>query len=483
MLVWRRRNDGFEWHKHVRTTIRLKRADRRRRIEGARDAAVEGLKSAGRVSAEAGSSGLSLAGTWARAALALAGSWARCAVTFAASSVRACLTLAGSCARGALTFALHASRTAASALQAGFVRLVEATPPAWAWLRSAISNGLRIACGLIQCRGVQPLLSGIGIVAVIAALIGLLAFGSSDYAGLAFLLGLAALLIAGLPVLLGNQALTPLRHRRVPSWLSARLAALPLPRNLPRVSGMQLASTAVALLITASAVLGGAWLLWRGFALVAGATSLFTQTVEGRASAIAGDVLRIGDTEIRLAGVEAPDLGQICARPGNRRWRCGMDARSALGRRVRGATVSCTVSGKDDNGRALGTCLAEGEDIAETLVRAGHVFAEAGLFSKYASLEEAARTAKEGLWRGDPERPAEYRAKIAERLAKAWEKAKQAAPGGCPIKGRIASGKKYYVLPGTADYQRIRIRARRGERWFCSEEEAQAAGWRRAPLS
>jgi len=409
MRVWRRKSDGFEWQKHVRTTVLVRRADRRRRIEGARAAAVDGLKGAGRASAEAGSSGLTLAIEWARAAAAA--------------------LLAG--------------------FQSGVTRLREVIPPAWASFRAVFRRlgaimlvGLRSAWGPIRSRGVQLLL-----------------------------------LVAGL---ISTGASTVL------AWFSRRLSALPLPRRLPPIDTARAASVAVAVVITASVVIGGAWLLWQGSVYLANASGiagLFAQSVEGRAAAITGDVLRIGETEIRLAGIEAPDPNQICSRPGNRRWRCGVDARTALARTVRGAAVSCTLSGSDASGRRLGTCEAGGEDIAEALVRQGHVFAEAGLFSSYGSHEDAARAEKAGLWRGEAERPSEYRAKAAERLARAWEKAKRTAPGGCPIKGRVSSGRKYYVLPGTVDYSRIRIRTRRGERWFCSEEEALAAGWKRAPRS
>ena len=37
-----------------------------------------------------------------------------------------------------------------------------------------------------------------------------------------------------------------------------------------------------------------------------------------------------------------------------------------------------------------------------------------------------------------------------------------------------------YHVPGGAYYDRTKISAAKGERWFCSEEEALAAGWRRA---
>ena len=55
-----------------------------------------------------------------------------------------------------------------------------------------------------------------------------------------------------------------------------------------------------------------------------------------------------------------------------------------------------------------------------------------------------------------------------------------APAGGCAIKGNISQNGRIYHMPGQADYARTRIAESRGERWFCSEAEARAAGWRRA---
>jgi hypothetical protein len=50
---------------------------------------------------------------------------------------------------------------------------------------------------------------------------------------------------------------------------------------------------------------------------------------------------------------------------------------------------------------------------------------------------------------------------------------------GCDIKGNINSkGERIYHVPGGRAYASTLIDATRGERWFCSEAEAQAAGWR-----
>jgi cold shock CspA family protein len=54
---------------------------------------------------------------------------------------------------------------------------------------------------------------------------------------------------------------------------------------------------------------------------------------------------------------------------------------------------------------------------------------------------------------------------------------------GCNIKGNISinTGNKLYHTPGMEDYFGTVISPEKGERWFCSESEAIAAGWRKAP--
>jgi micrococcal nuclease len=52
---------------------------------------------------------------------------------------------------------------------------------------------------------------------------------------------------------------------------------------------------------------------------------------------------------------------------------------------------------------------------------------------------------------------------------------------GCSIKGNISmDGEKIYHLPGMRDYSKTVINPDKGERWFCTEDEAKANGWRRA---
>ena len=68
MLGWRKRNDGFEWREYVRTTILVRRRNRRDRLGEAGMAAVGGLKAAGERGAHAGAKGAQALGRGAKAA-------------------------------------------------------------------------------------------------------------------------------------------------------------------------------------------------------------------------------------------------------------------------------------------------------------------------------------------------------------------------------------------------------------------------------
>lgn len=52
----------------------------------------------------------------------------------------------------------------------------------------------------------------------------------------------------------------------------------------------------------------------------------------------------------------------------------------------------------------------------------------------------------------------------------------------CNIKGNISieTGQRIYHVPGQKYYSETTISSRYGERWFCSEDEARNAGWRRS---
>jgi hypothetical protein len=51
-------------------------------------------------------------------------------------------------------------------------------------------------------------------------------------------------------------------------------------------------------------------------------------------------------------------------------------------------------------------------------------------------------------------------------------------PSGCLIKGNISSNGRIYHVPGSPSYDATKIDESKGEKWFCTVQEAEAAGWR-----
>ena len=205
---------------------------------------------------------------------------------------------------------------------------------------------------------------------------------------------------------------------------------------------------------------------------------VFRPNVSGRARVVDGDTLDIGRTRVRLHGIDAPESRQSCLADG-RRWPCGERATRALDQRIGSRTVSCEERDRDRYGRSVAVCRAAGEDLNAWMVRAGWAIAYRRYSRTYVAEESSARAARRGLWRGDFVAPWDWRR--GERLAGAGGGSVQSAGRGCRIKGNIGrDGSRIYHVPGGQFYNRTRIDTTRGERWFCTEGEAWAAGWRRS---
>ena len=199
--------------------------------------------------------------------------------------------------------------------------------------------------------------------------------------------------------------------------------------------------------------------------------------VAGVATVEDGDSLAIGGRKIRLHGVDAPESRQVCTRDG-KPWRCGQASATALADHLGRRTVVCRVVDRDRYDRLVSECTVGGESVNAWLVRQGWALAYRHYSGAYVGDEVAAQAAKRGVWGSEFTPPWEWRdeKRHAQQAAIA-----AAPPTGCPIKGNINQRKqRIYHMPGDPDYDATRINPRNGERWFCSEDEARTAGWRRA---
>lgn len=428
MFGKRKGGEGFEWHRHVRTVVRERREARKAKVVEARRAAGQHVGAAG----EALAAGSKAAGV--------------AAVHGARAGIGSLWLLLIAAWNIIVILALHAADKTGLAL----VALWRGLGRVWAPVRLVLARPM--------VAGVIALLAALAVGAGLSRVWGT---GLDRDTMIVFAVA-AGLALATLPAVI---AATGVRVPRLPSFSLQ-------PRYL---GGALLAGLASFGVLVATRHTPPSWGLSK---LSSGITSKLpsiasAEPITGRAVVMGGDRLRIGNTLVRLSGIELPEAGQLCGKPGGRQFRCGGFGAATLSRLVGAGNVSCTPEGKDSAGVTLARCMRGEKELNAELVRVGHAFAESGLLlARYGSEEKEALAAKAGIWAaGESLRPAEWRARV-------WDEAKRKAPEGCPIKGTIAGNAKVYLLPWSPEYDRGRVQPSRGERWFCSESEATGAGWK-----
>jgi len=217
-------------------------------------------------------------------------------------------------------------------------------------------------------------------------------------------------------------------------------------------------------------------------------------SIVGNAEILDADTIKIGGQRIRLEGIDAAETDQFCLDAKGERWTCGIAARDQLKDYIAGREVSCEGSGTDRYERTLAVCSVAGADINAWLVREGLALAYVHYSRVYVSQESAAKDAQRGMWGGAFIAPWDWRhrSKVTVILgalsvpitAQAQLLAPVSSVGApsldCIIKGNVnRNDERIYHLPGQLNYPSVNM-TKPETRWFCSEEEAQAAGWRRS---
>jgi endonuclease YncB( thermonuclease family) len=207
------------------------------------------------------------------------------------------------------------------------------------------------------------------------------------------------------------------------------------------------------------------------------ASTASAQALSGQADVVDGDTLAIRGEKarIRLYGVDTPEGQQTCEDASGKRYLCGSRAAEALSALIgRNGRVTCQEEDRDRYGRIVAVCQANGREINAELIRQGWALEYKDYSDgRYSDEEAEARKAKRGLWTGKFVEPWDWRR--GKRLA---SEASTGSDRKCAIKGNISSSGRIYHLPGSRSYANTVITEADGERWFCTEEEARAAGWR-----
>src|SRR4051812_32580738 len=191
------------------------------------------------------------------------------------------------------------------------------------------------------------------------------------------------------------------------------------------------------------------------------------ETISGPVRVVDGDSLRVGDTEVRLFGVDAFEGRQVCVRDGNP-WRCGEAAANELRKLTTGAAITCDKRDIDSYGRTVAVCSNGTVDLAAELARAGLALAYRQFSDDYVDEESEAKAARRGAWAGDFTAPWDARRAGGAQLRQLQSGSGDAVSGcrGTGIKGNISkpSGERIYHVPGSSSYDDTRIDEADGER-------------------
>ncbi|MBI4999745.1 thermonuclease family protein [Candidatus Gottesmanbacteria bacterium] len=190
---------------------------------------------------------------------------------------------------------------------------------------------------------------------------------------------------------------------------------------------------------------------------------------------IDGDTIEIETGErVRYLGIDTPETVDP-----RKPVQCfGIEASKKNKELIEGKTVRLEkdITDRDKYGRLLRYVYVGDIFVNLELVKQGFAFSytyppDIKYQAEILAAERQAREANRGLWAACP----------AVSPAVPSPSASGEGTADCNIKGNIStSGEKIYHLPGCGSYAKTQIDEGRGERWFCSEEEAQAAGWRKA---
>lgn len=214
-----------------------------------------------------------------------------------------------------------------------------------------------------------------------------------------------------------------------------------------------------------------------------------------------GGTLLLGNVTFRLDGIDTPVVDQLCIDEHADVWTCGIEAREQLTRLIGGKQVRCDDLGADPTykKRRLGVCKVEGEttSLSQLLVRKGFALnLEASASGRFQTDEARAREDRQGLWKGCFVAPREFRVGRKDavlfgascrtdrerEIREALFPEDLVMPASCNIKGkyavraRVTGNLGIYHLQACRSYPGLT----KPDRWFCSEEDAQAAGFRRA---
>ncbi len=133
--------------------------------------------------------------------------------------------------------------------------------------------------------------------------------------------------------------------------------------------------------------------------------------IKGKPRIVDGDTIWIGETKIRLHGIDAPESKQTCQDANGTKYRCGEMATFALAEIIENHWITCKGETLDRYKRRIAVCYAGPYDINAEMVVRGWALAYRRYSQDYVDEEGTARKSRVGMWQGQFMEPWEWRRK------------------------------------------------------------------------
>lgn len=135
--------------------------------------------------------------------------------------------------------------------------------------------------------------------------------------------------------------------------------------------------------------------------------------IVGRPAIHDGDTVKLSGKNIRLYGIDAPELKQKCFKD-NQKINCGIEARDRLKEIVGSNEVFCSDLDTDKYNRTNGNCYFSDKDgmkinIGQKLVSSGYALAYQTYSLRFVVNEFYAKTSMLGIWQYQFQKPWNWR--------------------------------------------------------------------------
>ena len=151
-------------------------------------------------------------------------------------------------------------------------------------------------------------------------------------------------------------------------------------------------------------------------------THTYSEVISGNATVIDGDTIKINSKKIRLHGIDAPEIKQLCEREFlnfffftfKKNYKCGELSKKKLEYFIQNDKIECKTEGIDRYKRIIGTCFKNKININSKMVRNGYAVAYKKYSKKYTIQQLEAKKDNLGIWQGKFQMPWDWRKRNAK---------------------------------------------------------------------